>query len=1047
MPHFDAERRVEGKQINDRLDEIRGSIHSGRSLISGWEAVATGHKRGPSNPPETGWEPFNIGSVWGGVDVTIWFRTTASVPEEMAGKRIVALIRPGGESLIYINGEPYQGLDRNRDEVLLLEKARGSEKFEILVESYSSARFDEKHTFQYADLATVNTDIHKFYWDARVALDVLQILPQGSASQLRMLDLLNECIKHVDLGHIGDERYEASVEEAQEMLGEGLRRFQHSFGLGSLTLTGHSHIDTAWLWPLRETQRKCGRTFASVLKYMEEYPYYNYSQSQPQLYEYTKKYYPTIYEGIKKRVKEGRWEPVGAAWVEQDSNISSGESLVRQLLYGNRFFVKEFGIHSRTCWLPDAFGFCWSLPQILKKAGVDFFATTKIDWSQYNKFPYSLFMWQGIDGTKILSIMPPLNYNGRLIPRDCLAHWEQFKQKDQCDDVIYSFGYGDGGGGPTKEMLETGIRLEDMVGVPKCSFGRVQDYFDRLKGTVDREKLPVWNDELYLELHRACQTTQSRTKRNNRKSELLYRDAEFLASMVMLSGGSYPQEKLYEGWKVILCSQFHDILPGSSINEVYEDADKDYAEVIETGNEVVSDALELLKQRIDTSGSGQAIIVFNTLSWARDDVASVKVKLTPPLEKGAGGILAGEEFVIMDDAGRQVPFQVVGRDGECAEILFGVSNVPSMGYAVYRLVEGEEAVNQPGDLAVLGQNMENSLYRIEFDKAGRICRIYDKSMGKEVLAEDCCGNVLQFFDDRPHAHDAWDIDFNYTENMQELARLESIEVVETGPVRATVRMVRKTEKSSIVQDISMYSKLPRIDFVTDVDWWEKRTLMKVAFPVEILSPRATYEIQFGTIERPTHFNTSWDRAKYEVPAQRWVDLSEGDYGVSLMNDCKYGHDVHDNVLRLSLLRSPVSPDAHADEGKHQFTYSLHPHVGDWREGETVQSAYELNCPLIAVPSEPQAGDLPKSASFAGLDKRHVIIDAIKKAEDSDEIIVRLYEAYGQRGDVTLTFGIPPKEVAECNLMEVDDTHLDVNGNAVSFYIKPYEIRTFKVKFD
>ncbi len=1035
MPHFDAERQVEGRQINDRLNEIQGSIYSQRSPISNWEAAATGHKQGPGAPPETGWESFNIGSVWGGKDVTMWFRATVSVPEEMAGKRLVALIRPGGESLIYINGVPCQGLDRNRDDVLLLEKAKGGEKFEILVESYSSARFDEKHPFRYADLAVVNPYINKFYWDARVALDVLQILPQGSGSQLRMLDLLNKCVKHVDLGHRGDERYGASIKEAQEMLEQGMEQFQHSYGLGSLVLTGHSHIDTAWLWPLRETKRKCGRTFATVLKYMEEYPYYNFSQSQPQLYEYTKKHYPDIYEGIKKRVKEGRWEPVGAPWVEQDSNVSSGESLVRQFLYGNRFFRKEFGIHSRTCWLPDAFGFCWSLPQILKKAGVDSFATTKIDWSQYNKFPYSLFMWQGIDGTQILSIMPPLNYNGSLSAKDCLAQWERFQQKDQCDDVIYSFGYGDGGGGPTKQMLETGIRLNDMVGVPKCSFGFVQEYFDSLEENVDTEKLPVWNDELYLELHRACQTTQARTKRNNRKSELLYRDAEFLTSMAMLNGGYYPQEKLYEGWKVILCSQFHDILPGSSINEVYEDADRDYAEVIKAGDEVVSGALELLKQKIDTSGENPAIIVINTLSWARDDVASVKVKLS------------GDNFVILDETGQQVASQVVGKDGEYTEIIFHASNVPPLGYAVYRIVEGEAATDASGDLAVLSQNMESPLYHIEFDEKGRICRLYDKSAGKEVISEDYCGNVLQFFDDRPHAHDAWDIDFNYVENMQELAELESIEVIETGPVRATVRMVRKTEKSSIVQDVSIYSNLPRIDFVTTVDWWEKKTLMKVAFPVEILSPRATYEIQFGTIERPTHFNTSWDRAKFEVPGQKWVDLSEGDYGVSLMNDCKYGYDVHNNVLRLSLLRSPTSPDPHADEGKHQFTYSLHPHNGDWRAGETVQRAAELNCPLITIPSEPHVGELPSSASFASVDKMHVIIDTVKKAEDSDEIIVRLYEAYGQRGEVTLNFGLAPEKVAECNLMEEEDAPMDINGNAISFFVKPYEIRTFKVKFD
>jgi len=1033
MPHFEAEWKIQGMQIRQRLDEIQKSLYGKRVRIDGWEAVETGNKQAPAKPPENGWEPFSIGSVWGGVDVTVWFRASATVPQEMADEKVVMLVRPGGESLAYVNGKPCQGLDSNRDEIVLLEKAKGGEKFEIILESYSHARFDEKHSFQYADLATANTENYNFYWDMRVAFDVLQVLPQGSGSQLRMIDLLNKCVKMVDLGHMGDGRYAESIAEAQKTLSQGLEEFQHSFGFGKLLLSGHSHIDTAWLWALRETKRKCGRTFSTVLKYMEEYPYYSFSQSQPQLYEFTKKHYPTIYEEIKKRVKERRWEPVGAMWVEQDSNISSGESLVRQAVYGNRFFRKEFGIHSRTCWLPDAFGFCWSLPQILKKAGVDFFATTKIDWSEYNKFPYSLFMWKGIDGTEIMSIMPPLNYNGQLVPKDCRAQWDQFKQKDQYDEVLYSFGHGDGGGGPTKEMLETGIRLEDMVGIPKCSFGWIQDYFDRLEKDVDAEKLPVWNGELYLEMHRACQTTQARTKRNNRKSELLYRNAEILSAASMVNGGYYPQEKLYEGWKVILCSQFHDILPGSSIGEVYEDADRDYAEVLKSGGEVVSGAVENLKQVIDTSGEGQAIVVFNTLSWARDDVATVRVKLSQ------------EKFAIVDSEGNKVPCQVARHYGEQTEVLFEVSNIPPMGYAVYHLIEGEESEDD-SSLAVLSQSMESPLYRLEFDEKGRLCRVHDKVADKEVLSEGCCGNILQFFDDRPRAHDAWDIDFNFAENMQELADLKRIEVVEAGPVRATVRMIRETEKSKIVQDIRIYRKLPRIDFVTDVDWWEKRTLMKVAFPVEILSPRATYEIQFGTIERPTHFNTSWDRAKFEVPAQRWVDLSEGDYGVSLMNDCKYGHDVHDNVLRLSLLRSPISPDPHADEGKHQFTYSLHPHAGDWREGETVQRAAELNCPLVAAVAESEGGALPKSASLAGTDKKNVIIDTVKKAEDSDEVIFRVYEAHGQRGNATITFGVAPDHVAECNLMEEEDEKFDVNGKSVSFYIKPYEIKTFKVKF-
>jgi alpha-mannosidase len=1034
MPHYDTEWQIQGKQISQRLDEIRGTIYSHRTSINGWEASETGHKQGPASPPQAGWKPFNIGSVWGGKDVTVWFKSKISIPTNMIGFKVVLLIHPGGESLAYVNGIPCQGLDGNRDDIILIDKAKGGESYEILLESYSNARFDEKHAFQYADIAVVNSDIHKFYWDARVAFDVLQVLPQGSSSQLRILDLLNQCVKMVDVGHIGNERYKTSIEKAYKTLDQGLKQFQYSFGVGSLLLAGHSHIDTAWLWPLRETQRKCGRTFSSVLKYMQEYPEYHFSQSQPQLYDYTKKYYPSIYEEIKKRVKEGRWEPVGAPWVEQDSNVSSGEALVRQFLYGNRFFQKEFGIHSRTCWLPDAFGYCWSLPQIMKKAGIDFFATTKIDWSQYSKFPYSLFMWQGIDGTKVLSIMPPLNYNGSLTPKDCIAQWDQFRQKDQCDEVLYSFGWGDGGGGPTKQMLETGARLKSMVGIPKCSFGKIQDYFDRLDASVSKEKLPVWNDELYLELHRACQTTQARTKRNNRKSELLYREAEFFSSMAMLNGGYYPQEKLYEGWKVLLCSQFHDILPGSSIGEVYEDADKNYAEVIKSGQEVVSGAVELMKQKINTSGNNTPIVIFNTLSWYRNDVAIIKVK---SLKDG---------LLIVDNMGRHIPHQVISSDGDETEIMFEVHDVPPMGYVVYRIAERGSQAEQLNTLKATTQFMENSFFRIEFSKDGTLSRVYDKLSDREVIAENSRGNVLQFFEDRPHAHDAWDIDFNYTENMQELAKLESVEVVDAGPVMATIRMTRKTEKSTIIQDISIYSNVSRIDFKTKVDWWEKKTLMKVAFPVEILMPRATYEIQFGTIERPTHFNTSWDKGKFEVPAQKWVDLSEGDYGVSLMNDCKYGHDTYSNVLRLSLLRSPISPDPNADEGKHEFTYSLYPHKGDWRGGETVQRAYELNCPIVSLVTESHQGILPEFMSFVSVDKSNVIIDTVKKAEDSDDVIIRVYEAYGQRGKVTMNFKFNPEKALECNLMEENDQRMFVKDKSIAFYIKPYEIRTFKVKF-
>ena len=1034
MPFFDAERNIIAGQIRNRMNEIAGTVYSDRRAIPGWEYVVTGHKQGPAAPPKSGWEPFQIGSSWGGLDVTTWFRTTVTVPEEMDGKKVVLLIRPGGEALAYINGRPVQGLDGNRDEITLAQKAKAGDRFEVMVEAYSNPRFHQIHTFQYADIAVLNEEVRSFLFDVRVAAESALTMPENSAIRGRIFNLLDRCVKMVDLQHIGLPEYFDSIKRARKELNEGLKEFQNSYGMGSLLLAGHSHIDTAWLWPLRETQRKCARTFSTVLKYMEEYPEYHFTQSQPQLYEFTKKYYPEIYEGIKRRVKEGRWEPIGATWVEQDSNISSGESLVRQLLYGNRFFRKEFGIHSRVCWLPDAFGFTWSLPQLLKKAGVDYFVTTKIDWSQYNKFPYSLFWWQGIDGTKVVALMPPLNYNGNVVPRDCLEQWNRFKQKDIYDEVIFSFGHGDGGGGPTKEMLENGLRLKNMAGIPRCRFGKVQDYFDRLEKNLDKSKLPVWNGELYLELHRACQTTQGRTKRNNRKSELLYRDAEIFSSVAMLLGKPYQQEKLYEGWKIILCNQFHDILPGSSIGEVYEDADRDYAKVLKAGGEVLSDALKAIASRIDTSGDGEAIVIFNTLSWTRSDVASLKVEMEE------------DDFTILDPSGEPVPAQIVRSDGKVKEILFEASEIPPLGYSVYRLIRGRRTRSKPMALKVDQRLLENAFFRVKLNDRGQIISLYDKLADREVLAENGRGNVLELFDDRPHAHDAWDIDFNYEEIRWEVDQVESIEVAESGPVRAAIRVKLRTERSSIDQLIAIYDTIPRIDFITHVDWHEKRTLMKVAFEVDVLSPKATYEIQFGAIERPTHQNTSWDRAKFEVPAQRWADLSETGYGVSILNDCKYGHSIKDNVIRLSLLRSPISPDPNADQGEHFFIYSLYPHKGDWRDARTVRRAYELNAPLIAHLELSHPGDLPSSSWFAAVDGTSVVIEAIKKAEDTDDLILRLYESHGWRGKVRIKFSNPPHRVFECNLMEEDDEELKLDDGAVDLYVKPYEVKTLKLRF-
>ncbi len=1039
MPHFDAERSMELQQLRNRVQEIGAAIFDPRIPLADLQACITGLGHGPGEVPKRGWKPFRRMTRWGRHDETTWFRMKAAVPPEFRGQRVVAILRiadhthisgigpreEAGEALAYVNGVPYQGIDRNHDFIVLTERAKGGEVFEIALEACASTRFDASHVFTTADLAVMRKDVWDFYWDGEVYLDVVEALEKNSEARRRLQCLLADAIRQVDLQHAGLPAFFRSIAGARQTLLRGLEDFP-SQGLGKLTLIGHSHIDTAWLWPLRETRRKVGRTWSTMLRLMEQYPEFVFAASQPELYSFAKENFPALWEGIRRRVREGRWETCGASWVEQDSNVPSGEALVRQFLYGNRFYDREFGKRSRTAWLPDAFGYPWSLPQILKKCQIDTFYTIKLSWSQYTKFPYSYFQWQGIDGTRIPAVMPPLNYNGNPVPADCIAQRAEFQQKELVDETPFTIGWGDGGGGTTPKMIEYGRRLKNIVGVPQCEFGRTEECLDRMHARATRP-LPVYNGELYLELHRGCQTTQSRTKRNNRKCEFLLQNAELLSGLARMNGAACDQSALPDAWRILLTHQFHDILPGSSITQVYSDADENYAKVRRLGEGVLASAVAQLAKTIDTSSPGTPLLVVNPLSWMRADVACARVKLPD-----------GPFHVVASD-GSVAASQKIGKD----LLVFETAPVPPLGYAVYHLVPGAVEALPSGGLKATPRLLENEYLRIKLDDRGRFTSVFDKFDEREVLAPGEKGNVLQLFDDRPAHNDAWDIDPNVDETYWEPGVAENIEVLETGPVRAVVRITRLTEKSVFTQDITLYALLPRVDVVTRVAWHEKRTLLKVAFPVDVLSPRASYHIQFAAIERATHENRDFDRARSEVTGHHWADLSEGNYGVSLLNDCKYGYDVKGNTLRLSLLRSPIDPDPVADEGDHEFTYSLFPHGGDWRNG-TVQQGWELNQPLLVFPVTPRKGAAPAVFAAASVDVDNVIISGIKKAEDSDALVLRVYESCGQRGPAEITFGRKPRKVAECDLMEENETGVALNGASLRFFIKPYEIRTFKL---
>jgi alpha-mannosidase len=1035
-------------KLTARTAELGRLVYSKRLSLDEWR-VRRGPVEGGSTPglDDASWDVARVGAGFTGARASFWFRRRVTVPEDFAGKPAALYLKlldqhtlAGAEGQVYVDGEIRQGIDRNHQEVLLAESAEAGRTYSVTIDGFVGMR-DQTLVLQEATLVAIDREAEDCYYNMLVGLQVVQTLPENSYDRALILNALDESEQMIDWRVSGSPEFYASVRLANSALRERLYSQATNHDREKVTLVGHSHIDVAWLWTLAVTRQKCGRTFSTVLRLMEQYPDYHFTQSQPQLYAYTKRDYPELYAQIKTRVAEGRWEATGGMWLEADCNLTGAESLVRQFLYGRRFFRDEFGRDCDTLWLPDVFGYSWALPQLIKAAGMKYFMTTKISWSQYNQPVNDTFYWQGIDGTKVLThfITTPSEtnwfktYNGDVTPKSVQGTWDSYHQKDINDEVLLSFGYGDGGGGPTKEMLETARRLQDFPGAPKVTMGTADDYFRRLEGRLDGKRVPVWNGELYLEYHRGTYTTQGRNKRANRKSEVLYHAAELFGGLAGLLGEPCPRETLADGWRLILLNQFHDIIPGSSIGEVYEDSQEQYKEVRAYGEKALDDALRAIASRIDLSGPDLAFVVFNPAPFDRTDIVSAK------LPDG------WSSCVILDTSGSAVPSQIRnGADG--AEVLFEAVLVPACGYATYRFRAGDQpsgTIASPG-VTVNGLIVENAGHRATFDERGLLIGLRDKLADREVLPAGAVANLFQTFEDKSMRFDAWDIDLFYQDKMTPLLEAAEVSVIETGPVRATIQLTRHFSRSTIRQLVRFYAQTPRIDFVTEVDWHEKHTLLKVAFPVDIRATEATYEIQFGSVQRPTHWNTSWDWARFETCAQKWVDLSEGDYGVSLLNDCKYGHDIKDNTIRLSLLKSPTSPDPHADEGHHEFTYSLLPHNGSWRDG-TVSEAYGLNNPFTVLQQAPHSGTLPASLSLVRSSRPNVVIETVKQAEDDDSLVIRVYEAYNQRGQASLTFARPIDFAEEVNLLEEPLQRVAFSGTDLTFTITPYQIRSFKVR--
>ncbi len=1043
------------RKLENRLNEIAGWIYRERVKLPHFR-IRQGETPGGEHVDfdDSGWEEFHVPGTWGAYLANFWFRTRFVMPEQFAGKKVCAYLRVsnrgglrGAEGLVYVNGEAVQGVALNRQEVLLEEKASPAKEHTLAMEIYSGLT-DEKHPFDTAELRVIDEAVEDLYYTGFATLDAARSLDPVLRLRKRLLDLLDEAFRNVDFRYPGSETFNESLAGANAFLKEGLKKEKNDATRPTVTCVGHAHLDVVWLWTLSQTRRKAARTFSNSLRAMERHPNFIFLASQAQLYDFVRQDHPRMFEQVKRRVAEGRWEAPGGMWVEPDCNLTGGESLVRQFIFGKRFFKQQLGVESDVMWFPDSFGYSGALPQIAAKCGMKYFMTTKISWNDTNRFPYDTFWWEGIDGTRILAHMvttptPGLKrtYNGNLTPAVLKGTWERYLQKELNDEVLMAFGWGDGGGGPTKDMLETAKRIEDFPGMPKCRMGTAEGFYERLGRRAEKAEVPVWVGELYLEYHRGTFTTQGWIKRANRKNEMLYRDAEALATLAAAAGEQYPADELRKGWEILLRNQFHDILPGSSIAEAYADCRDEHEEARGIGEKVRERALAVLGKKIDTGAAARsgemAAVVWNTISWERTGVASL------PLE-------AGQKLTVLDENGEPVAQQVVEKEGGKGELLFTATDVPSMGHRVFQVVESRgkaEESGKAGALRVSPERLENEFFEIRLNENAAITSLVDKRSEREVIPAGKRANLLQVFEDKPLANSAWDIEYYFEEKMWEPEAPERVQVIEEGPVRAGVSVTRKFLDSTIRQKTYIYRDVPRIDFETDIDWEQSEMLMKAAFPVEVLSRRATYEIQFGNIERATHRNTSWEQAMFEVPAHKWVDLSEGGYGVSLLNDCRYGHDIRNNVMRITLLRSPVSPDPKADRGVHVMTYSLYPHEGDWREGGTTRAGYELNCPLIARLEDAHEGEREPSRSFLTVGGNNVIVETVKRAEEGDEVVVRLYECFGHRGEVTVEFGEAIRNAAECDLLETERRELKTDGRRVSLFVKPYEIRTLIVSLE
>lgn len=975
------------------------------------------------------YEPFQIGDRWGPPWTTTWFRLRGQVPREWAGRKVEVVLdlgftadNPGfqAEGMAYdAGGTPVKGVHPRNSHVPVADPAVGEEGVDLLLEAAANPTFSlptpgtlgdrltapdhPLYRLRRADVAVLDQEVWGLWLDVEVLTELMTELPEHDTRRHQVLRALERMLDRVDLHDVP-----GSAGAARAQLVDVLSSPAHS-SAHHISAVGHAHIDSAWLWPLRETERKAARTFANATALASDYPEFVFACSQAQQYAWVKEKQPEVFERIKDAVRNGNWTPVGSMWVEADANMPGGEALVRQISHGKRFFLEEFGLDTQEIWLPDSFGYTAAFPQLAKLAGVQWFLAQKLSWNQTNKMPHHTFWWEGIDGTRIFTHFPPVDTYNSEVKGSELAHAARtYAEKGVGNSSLMPFGYGDGGGGATREMMEKLRRLRNLEGAPRVVVETPTRFYERARD--EYPDAPVWSGELYLELHRATYTTQAKTKAGNRRSEHLLREAELWSTVAALQAGyTYPYAELDKLWKTVLLHQFHDILPGSSIAWVHREARATYERVRLNLEELIDRALSALPR----SSQGPAIAIGNAAPHARDEAVIVT---------GAAG---HEEAAQTLANGRTVAWATVDGCG--------------VGQLHATLPDGVDPVTANGTV------LDNGLLRIEIDADGLLASVYDIGEDREVIAPGERGNLLQLHPDLPNDWDAWDIDRHYLRQSHDVVESDSVSLAEAGPLLARVRIQRSFGASQVTQSYTLAAGSRKLEIDTEVDWHESEKVLKVAFPLDVHADRSAAEIQFGHVHRPTHTNTSWDHARFEICAHRWVHVGEAGYGVAIANDSTYGHDISrisldrggaGTSVRLTLLRAPHSPDPNTDQDQHRFSYSLVPGAGT---REAVDAGYSMNLPLRAVQGAATVDPV------VAVDHRAVRIEAVKLADDrSGDVVVRLYESEGGKARAMLSPSFSCAEARTVDLLERPLGEADLISGQVRLDLRPFEVVTIRL---